>query len=154
MKPSCSTAGSCSPLPELEVTPWGYLGTAVRMLLLPLPWVGASYLAALIHELGHLLLLWAYGVPVWKIRIGAGGAQIHTTPLSPHQELVCALAGPLFGLILCLYWQWMPRTALCAVIQSLFNLLPIPGLDGHRALHALAHLRLPSRSKEKPVANQ
>lgn len=141
-------------MPELEVTPWSYLGAAARMLLLPLPWVGASYLAALIHEFGHLLLLWAYGIPIWKIRIGAGGAQIHTAPLSPHQELVCALAGPLFGLILCLYWRWMPRTALCAALQSLFNLLPIPGLDGHRALHALVHLRLPSRPKEKPVANR
>ena len=53
--------------------------------------------------------------------------------LSDGKELICALAGPAGGLILLIFARWIPRIAICAAVQALYNLLPVYPLDGGRA---------------------
>ena len=54
------------------------------------------------------------------------------------QEVSCPSAGPLVSLTLCLLSRWMPILGLCALVQGLFNLLPVYPMDGGRILQAIA----------------
>ncbi len=110
---------------------------AFAVLLLPLPWIAALTLSSLFHELCHLVAAKLTGVPVLELQIGAGGAYLKIGDMTPFQEFVCALAGPLGALLLLLSARWMPRTAICAAIQSAYHLLPLYPLDGGKALHSL-----------------
>lgn len=110
---------------------------ALMVLILPLQWVTAALIAALFHEWCHILAIRLCGGKTSGLEVGAGGARLQAKGLSRGQELVCSLAGPLGGLFLLLFARWIPRTAVCAGFQSLFNLLPIYPLDGGRALHCL-----------------
>lgn len=108
------------------------------LLLLPFPWVAAMVFAAAVHELGHCTVLFLFEQPVLGIRVSAFGARIETLPMDARKEFWSALAGPGFGLVLCLFWRWIPKTACFALFQSVFNLLPIWPMDGGRMLRAVA----------------
>ena len=124
--------------PEIQITAGCYIGLALGILLLPLDWLLAAILAAVVHELCHMLAIWFCGGRVEYLRLGIGGAQIGMTILSPWQEALCALAGPLGGILLVLFGRLLPRFAVCAFLQSTYNLLPLYPLDGGRALRCLA----------------
>lgn len=113
---------------------------AAMLLILPLQWIGAALLAALVHELFHVGAVRLCGGRVFKLRIGTNGAAMEIPPMRRPQELFCALAGPLGGLLLLPLTKWLPRTALCAAFQSLYNLLPVYPLDGGRAIRCICEM--------------
>ena len=117
------------------------------MLLLLLPHGGtalpATLVAALLHELGHLLAARLLGVPIALMEIDLLGAKIYPVGLLPSftAELCLAAAGPAASL--CLSLLLLPCTgafaqalALTSLSLGLFNLLPIGEFDGGRMLHA------------------
>lgn len=119
---------------------------ALVILLFPLSWIAAMGTAALIHEFGHWIALRCCGKKVYQFRIGITGALLETESLELWQELICSLAGPMAGLLPLLAVKWIPRVALCAMLQSLFNLLPVYPLDGGRCLRCVAGLlRIPEK---------
>lgn len=139
-------------LPEFEISGGAFVMAAVWLRLVPIQWIGAALLAGIVHELGHFFFLWREGKRIWKIQIGAVGARIETEELEPRTEFFAALAGPAAGMILCLCSAILPRTALCALVQSIYNLLPIYPLDGGRALRSFGNIRKNHRQLEKFVA--
>lgn len=122
---------------------------AVLLMILPLRWLIAAFLAGSFHELCHYLAIRAAGGEVEEIVIRNGGAAMVTTPLTPGRELLCSLAGPVFSTILVLFAGYIPLTALCALVQSAFNLLPMYPMDGGRALKSAAQILLPHIDPER-----
>ena len=125
---------------------------AVWLLTVPVQWAGAAFLAAAVHEAGHLVCLRLCRVPVWELRLEAFGARIGTGPMDRRQEVLSALAGPAAGLALALLWRRLPRTAVCALLQSGFNLLPVGALDGARALRRRRNMQEKPFLMENSVA--
>lgn len=107
---------------------------ALGLLTVPLNWLAAFLVAAVVHELFHILALRLLGGRADSLRVGAGGAVLRVEGLSPGREVLCALAGPLGSLSLLPLCPRFPRLALCALVQAAFNLLPIRPLDGGRAV--------------------
>ena len=119
---------------KLSVDAGAYIVSGLFLLLLGPHWMGAALASALVHELGHIALLWVFGVRGYGIHIGAFGARIQTEALYGKTGILCTLAGPAAGGMLLLFFRWLPRTAVCGVVQSLYNLIPVYPLDGGRAL--------------------
>lgn len=100
--------------------------------------LGAVLLSAAVHELGHLLVLWAAGARVRGVRVGVLGAvmEADTARLSYVWELWAVLAGPLANLLFAAALIPAGAEALIGanIVLCCFNLLPLPPLDGGRAL--------------------
>lgn len=122
---------------SVQVSPGALIFLAVLILMLPLQWVGAVVLAALVHECCHCIAILLLGGRLKGINIGGRGAVIDMEPMPGIREAVCALAGPLGSFLLVSAVQWMPRTAVCGLIHGLYNLLPMLPLDGGRILRGI-----------------
>jgi len=122
-------SGMCSMVIETSAL----LLLALLLLTVPINWLLAFFVAAAVHELFHYLALRLLGGQTRGFTIRPGGAVLSVAGLTPGKELLCALAGPLGGLLLLMLYRYFPRVAICAALQSVFNLLPILPLDGGRA---------------------
>lgn len=125
---------------KAELT-WGFLALLALALtagageVLPL-----AAISAVCHELGHLAALRLAGARVEAFRLTAFGAEIRadTRYLSYGRELACTLAGPAVNLALALVLARVSGDYLLAganLILGIFNLLPLPSLDGGHALY-------------------
>lgn len=125
---------------SVEFRPGSFLLLAAGILLLPIQWLISLIVSGFVHEMGHLIMLVLCKVPIHAIVIGTSGAKIQTGPLSDLEQLLCSLAGPLAGLLAMWLLRPIPIAQFCCLIHSLFNLLPISGFDGGRALDALCSI--------------
>lgn len=128
---------------EFSVSAPGCITAALMVLILPLPWLAAVFLAAAVHEVCHMVCLCLCGIPIYRIYIGTQGAAIETAALSPLQELLCAAAGPAGSFLCLIFARHFPMLALCGFLQGIYNLLPIYPLDGGRILHSIAQFLIP-----------
>ena len=125
---------------ELHVTP-GFWG----MLVLAALWGAIEVMplvlaAAVCHELGHLAVLRLFGIPVKEINLTAMGAVIVAPGqerLSYGRELAAVLAGAGVNFLLAILFARVSGDYLLAganALLGIYNLLPLQGLDGGRAL--------------------
>ena len=126
----------------IDVSPQFCVFVAAMVLLLPLPWLVGLLLAAMVHETFHCLTLLACGRKIYHISVGVNGAKIYTDDLSWGETVVCSLAGPMGGFLLVKASKVFPQLAVCGLLQSVYNMLPVFPLDGGRALQGIAHLLL------------
>ena len=59
---------------------------------------------------------------------------------TPAKEALCALAGPLGSILLLLFFHWIPGISICALVQGLYNLIPVYPLDGGRLVRSLLQI--------------
>ena len=120
----------------------------------------ASLLAALLHELGHLLAARICGIRMKEFSLGLFGAGL--TPngelYSYFDEIILCLGGPLsnffFGSLCLIFLRSSSSPFLLSFVFSSFaygilNLLPIKGFDGGRMLRAFLLFFLPLDLTEK-----
>lgn len=116
-------------------------------------------LAAMIHEVGHLVCLKACGAKIYGITVLPFGAVIRSDAekLPYAKEAAAALAGPAAGLaaagaallaFLLFRDMYSLFFAVTNLTLSLVNLVPVRTLDGGRALEAIAFSRMPYERAE------
>ena len=113
------------------------IAAAFALFLVPIQWCAGAFLAALVHELSHIAAIYLLGERILDIRIAMFGSIIETKPMKQGREVVCAAFGPFGSVIFAAVFSFFPEAALCALVQGLFNLLPVYPLDGGRILHCL-----------------
>lgn len=128
---------------RIQISAGAFLLPAVLLLFLPIQWVFAMLLAAMVHEFCHIAAISLTDSRIFRVSIGMRGSQIETGPMHPSRELICALAGPLGSAALLLTARWFPRLAICGAVHCLYNCLPLFPLDGGRALQNLLVLLFP-----------
>ncbi len=128
---------------KLRFTAAGCIALALMLLVLPLRWILAWMAAAAIHEGCHALAVKLCGGHVGEVNIDCTGANMHVSGIARGRELICALAGPVGSLVLVFFAKWIPATAVCAVFQSAYNLLPLYPMDGGRALRCFLEMVVP-----------
>ena len=128
------------------------LSIAAAMILVPARLVLAWLMAAVVHEGFHVVAVFLFGGKLHSVCIGPMGATINASLLYPAAEAICALAGPLGSCSLMCFSGKFPELALCALIQSGYNLLPLPQLDGGHALHAILGLMFSDQMTQKLCA--
>ena len=116
---------------------------AFILLIFPIRWILSFFVAAFIHELGHYLIIKLVCRKKSQIQFYTWGAKMPLPEMSHGCEALCAISGPILGLSLLLLARWFPRVAICAAMQSVYNLLPIYPLDGGRALQSVLIMILP-----------
>lgn len=128
---------------KIQITPVFWISGALALLTVPLNWLGSILAAAAFHEICHLVMIRLCRIRVRQMKLDVRGAVIEMDPAERGKELLCALAGPAGGLLLLLLLPRFPRLALCGLVQSLFNLLPIYPMDGGRALQCTTEMLFP-----------
>lgn len=124
---------------SIHIPPHTYITLAFCMVLLPLRCVGAWIFSVVIHECGHLVACRLCGAKKYDIRILPHGMKIWAEGLSPTKQLISSIAGPFAGFTVLLFAKWIPLTALCSAILSVFNLLPITNSDGYHVLRCILY---------------
>jgi stage IV sporulation protein FB len=107
--------------------------------------------AAILHELGHIVVAWGCGIPVKTLRLDLFGARMELGGmLSYKRELAVAAGGPFVNLLsavfvlpFCVRWGFEGSGGLflaASVCLGGLNLLPVQSLDGGRMLNAALSL--------------
>ena len=104
--------------------------------------------AVLLHEIGHILLLWVSGGKLRGISLSLCGITLQAEyPPSYLSKILISLGGPLIGILAFFCCHGIGGTlhqfAEINLTLSLFNLLPISFLDGGSILNSLLLLFLP-----------
>ena len=122
---------------KIDIRPNTYIYIVLLIFLIPLKWLLAWIFAAVFHEFCHWLAVKLCGGEIYRMTIGLSGAKMECGPMSNKKKLFAVLSGPIGGLIPLLFARWIPRTALCCWLLSMYNLLPLFCLDGGRAVAIL-----------------
>ena len=129
---------------------WGLVSTALLAAYIGwnMGWVvaTAAVVGVFVHEYGHVLAINALGSGPGRIHIipfFGGAATMSRPPTSEFKGVLIAMAGPVFGLLAAAPFliaaaalrepRWMGGALFIAGI-NLLNLLPVPPLDGSKAL--------------------
>lgn len=117
-------------------------------------------LAAFLHEMGHIFVYCVQQrhLPVIEVTMTGFCMQLRGKNLSPRQSFWLAAAGPGVNFVLAGVWELLlaQETTIrgsafwaANVLTGLFNLLPIPPLDGAQILASLAQI---CRNRRKMIA--
>lgn len=135
---------------KLEISVSFFLLLFFALFFTPLSLLLCMLSAAAVHEAGHLLLLSHFGVSVQCIRLCFSGAVIDAPKvarLSYGKELLVTLGGigsnvlaALFSAAVARYFAFSPLYVFSGAnaLLAIYNLLPVPPLDGARALWLVA----------------
>ena len=137
---------------RISVDPSLWIALSTMLLLIPIGWMIAWITATLVHELFHCLGVWICGNRILHVHVGVNGARIQTDESESWKELISLLAGPFGALTVLLFSRQFPHVAICALLQTTYNLLPLTELDGGQILLRLAAM-IASAQKAETICN-
>lgn len=131
---------------SLKVAPGALLVPTLFVLLFSPMVLLALLMAAVVHEVGHILAIRLLRGSVKGIHATAFGAVIqYEGRFSYGGEVLCAAAGPVANLVLAVLlgqlgrqWETLYLFAGTQLVLGVYNLIPIPPLDGSRMLWNVA----------------
>jgi stage IV sporulation protein FB len=127
-------------------------------------WIPILFLSVLIHELAHAGMIAAFGFGSSQIVLtGMGGVTINRRRARPWQDLLISVAGPASSFLLWFLCLWLinnvpvartdrmlvellPRMQWANLAWAIFNLIPVPPLDGGHAVRDFFRMFLSERS--------
>lgn len=127
-------------------------------------WIPVLFLSVLIHELAHAAMIGVLGFGSSHVVLtGMGGVTINQRRAKPWQDLLISLAGPFSSFALAGLAWWitanveivrtdrmlaalMPRLLWANVFWGIFNLIPVPPLDGGHATREFFRMFLTERN--------
>jgi len=127
----------------IRIEPACFINLALMILLLPVDWLQAAILAALVHEVCHVAVLFLFHGRISRIVLGVNGCVIQTDTLGDLPQFLSILAGPVGSILLVLLRQILSKVAICGLLHGIYNLLPILPLDGGRLLRILLNNTVP-----------
>ncbi|MEA2462419.1 MAG: stage sporulation protein [Acidobacteriota bacterium] len=115
-----------------------------------LVWIPIVFVSVLFHELAHAGTIAALGFGASQIVLGGmGGVTINQRRAKPWQDFLISVAGPLSSFLMAvlatvaaqtalgrsdrMLMVLLPRLALANIWWGIFNLIPVPPLDGGHA---------------------
>ena len=115
--------------------------------------------AVFLHELGHLLCMYAKDIPPKRIKLIISSVQITTNSFSSYKnDITVSLCGPIANLMVFIalfvnYTIFKNQTVLLFsfvnLIIAFFNLLPLKGLDGGRIIYCIVAKKSEERTAER-----
>ena len=114
-------------------------------------WIPILFLSVLIHELAHAAAIGMFGFGSSQVLLtGMGGVTINQRRARPWQDMIISLAGPIASFVLFVLAGWaennvalvqtdrmlvelVPRLRWANLVWGIFNLIPVPPLDGGHA---------------------
>ncbi len=126
---------------KISVAPHFWIMPIAMLLLGSADVLPAIIATAILHEAGHLAALNLFGVDVEGITFTAFGVEIRAdlTYLPYWKDMICTAAGPLINILAAIFLARVAGAYLYAgssLVQGVFNLLPLSGLDGARLLRS------------------
>lgn len=118
--------------------------------------------SALLHELGHIILMYIYNVKIYSVTVLPFGAVIRSdaSALPYKHESLVALAGPGVNIVCAVLTgvvcAFVPNKelvffAVCNILLGLVNLVPVKTLDGGRAVCCLLCCVMPPEKADKYI---
>ena len=113
--------------------------------------VSAAVPAVLVHELGHVLFLRAFGAQINRVNLSVFGLEIdYRGFVSIPKTAIAVFAGPLFGGLYALIAVYITSdffamSCSISLMLTIFNLLPVMPLDGGRLVSCVLPLELARR---------
>jgi Zn-dependent protease len=127
-------------------------------------WIPIAFLSVLVHELAHAAAIGIFGYGSSNIILGGmGGVTINARRAKSWQDMIISLAGPassfvLWGISRWLYFnvafahtdpmmkEFLPRFWWANFAWGIFNLIPVPPLDGGHATRSFFSIFLQDRT--------
>lgn len=126
-------------------------------------WLPIIFLSVLIHELAHAGAIAMFGFGASQIILGGmGGVTINQRRAKPWQNMIISVAGPASSFLLMflamlasntqlgetdkMLQAFLPLFALANLWWGIFNLIPVPPLDGGHATRDFFRIFLPERT--------
>jgi stage IV sporulation protein FB len=127
-------------------------------------WIPIVFVSVLVHELAHAGAIAMFGFGGSQIILtGMGGVTINRRRARPWQDLVISIAGPASSFVIYFLCLWLmagvevartdrmlaallPRMAWANQAWGLFNLIPVPPLDGGHAVRDFFRMFLNERN--------
>lgn len=109
--------------------------------------------AVAIHEISHIIAIFLCGYKIMSTQFRGNGIQINIVP-NRYSRIMCDLiisfSGPFAGFIAALIFDMMGMKQHSAInlVLSLFNLLPVRGLDGGKILSEIVTAIIPEYAED------